>query len=44
MMPVAPKYTKAQIGQAEANLKRALKAGNKLRRKQKAQRKKEEKC
>jgi hypothetical protein len=35
--PVTPRYSKAQIGQALANQKRALKAGNKLRRKQKAQ-------
>src|ERR1039458_8981320 len=40
--PVPKKYTKSQIGQAVANLKRAKRAGKQLTKKQKAQRRKYE--
>lgn len=39
---IPPKYTKAEIGQAKANLQRALRAGKKLKKKLKAKRRKEE--
>lgn len=40
--PLPKRYSRSQIGQAKANLKRALRAGKQLEKKQKAKRRKNE--